>query len=226
MSIPRSTISQLTSVWPLPESHRSVTLNIRSIDAQPFLVCLPPHPYVPAANMLAESHLQHGQASEIWTFLQEHQMSDVSIYWAYSNANVSGMGPAYEVFHEEDGKNALIPVFAARQFRVSAAFHLCFIPLDTHSGLLDIHDIDPDEVVSLGTLAMDGRPVPRKSSAGKVPRYINNKSINILDTSLKTKEERIQVKRVGDCFVSIRPLLTSTPYEVLERCGLVSPYAI
>ena len=226
MSIPRRTISQLASVWPLPEGRRSAALNINTIDAQPYLVCLPPHPYVPADNATAASYLRHGQAAEIWAFLQEHRLPGVSAYWAYSNANVSGMGPAYEVFNEESGKSVLIPIFAARQFRVSTAFHLCFIPLDEKCGLLDVHDIDKDEPISLGTLAMDGRPVLAISPAGKVPRHINRKELNVLDTSLRSQEERIQVQRVGICFVSIRPVLMNVPYEILERSGLVSPYAI
>lgn len=225
MPVPRKTITDLAATWPIPEGHKAVKLNVKTIDAQPYLVCLPPHPFIPTDCAPPASYLQNGQAADIWEFLREHRQPGVSIYWSYSNANVSGMGPAYEAFSEDGGDSVLIPIFAARQFRVSTAFHLCFVPLDMRFGFLDIHDIEENEQLCLGTLAMSGKPVPRRSPSGKTPRYINNKKLDVFDTSLKAKEERIVVQRVGSCFVSVYPLLTNVPYEVLEMSGLVSPYA-
>lgn len=218
------TISFLQRIWPLPENHRKSKLNIRLIDGQPYIVCLPPHPYVPAAPQPPEGCNLFGQTADIWRFLREHSCPGISIYWSYSNINASGMGPAYEIFSEKDNDTILIPVFAARHFRVSTGFHLCFIPLDERLGLLDVQDVSDDETVSLGTLTMGGRPVPDTTPSGGIPRHINNKVLELADTSLISKRERIQVLRVGSCFISVRPLLTNISYESLEKSGLVSPY--
>jgi len=216
--------SAIADIWPKPEGEKDARLQKHMIDGHPYIVCLPPQPYVPETLPQRSSSVAYGDAAAIWAYLRKRSQDAVSVYWAYSEANVSGMGPAYVAFSGNGQEQILIPVFGMREFKLNAGFHLCFLPLDDQGCLADISDISESEKLVLGTLYMGETPLPESCGRKTTPSYIQQKALRLGDTDITHDRFRISVRRVGCCFVSELPLLKNVPYDALAKAGLASPY--